>query len=73
MKGTQKGWVLPKGSSQTENLRETHLVMPSELQALPKLEGYLHSRRWPAPGESEDRAEELFETSRAFYPEGVSC
>lgn len=41
MKGKQKGWVLPHGSSQTENLRETHLVMPSELQALPKLEGYL--------------------------------
>ena len=41
MKGTHKGWVLPHGSSRTENLRETHLVLPSELQALPKLEGYL--------------------------------
>ena len=41
MKSKHKGWVLPKGSSRTENLRETHLVLPSELQALPKLEGYL--------------------------------
>lgn len=41
MKSKQKGWVLPHGSSKTENLRETHLVLPSELQALPKLQGYL--------------------------------
>ncbi|MEO0646301.1 MAG: type IV secretion system DNA-binding domain-containing protein [Cyanobacteria bacterium J06650_10] len=41
MKGTHGGWIFRHGYSKTENLRETHLVLPSELQALPKLEGYL--------------------------------
>ncbi|EDX82397.1 hypothetical protein S7335_843 [Synechococcus sp. PCC 7335] len=41
MKGTHGGWIFRHGYSKTENLRETYLVLPSELQALPKLEGYL--------------------------------
>ena len=38
---TAGGWIFRHGYSKTENLRETHLVLPSELQALPKREGYL--------------------------------
>ena len=40
-RGTSTSGLFGFGTSRQQELRDTHLVLPSELQALPKLEGYL--------------------------------
>lgn len=68
MKGTHKGWVLPHGSSRTENLREAHLVMPSELQALPRLEGYLTVADGTPPAKVKIEPRAYLKQSERFVP-----
>ena len=68
MKGTNKGWILPHGSSRTQNLRETHLVLPSNLQALPKLEGYLTIADGTPPAKVKVEPKSYVKQAERFVP-----